>query len=135
MKASIAELVQRFQELKTVTVKLNYEVPAIALGQLSNEKLTQVYYIVQEALSNIIKHSKAKDAEITIKSTLRELIVIVSDNGIGFDLNDIKSNSFGLKSIKERASVADGTVIIKKNSNGTTITLTIPWEEFSNEKT
>lgn len=133
LKANITELVEKFQEWKTVLIKLNYEVPAIALGQLSNEKLTQVYYIVQEALSNVIKHSKATEAEVTIKSTLRELIVIISDNGVGVDLMSIKSDSFGIKSIKERASVADGTLAIKTNTMGTTITLTIPWEEFQND--
>lgn len=131
MKVSITELVEKFQGLKVVDITLEYKVPPVALGQLSNDKLTHVYYIVQEALSNIVKHSNATKASIVIKSTLRELIVIINDNGLGYDSSNVKSDSYGIKSIKERTALTEGRIIIKSNSNGTNITLTIPWEEYN----
>ena len=68
------------------------------------EKLN-IYRIVQECLTNVIKHSEASKVDIDIFSPNDEIIVVsVTDNGIGFDNANVHSG-FGLGTIKERAAV------------------------------
>ncbi len=91
------------------------------------------FRIIQEALSNIMKHSKAKDVLIKIEQTMDKLSIIVKDNGIGFEMNKSKRNSdvsgFGLIGMRERAELLNGKLdIISAPGEGTKIILTIPLE-------
>lgn len=91
------------------------------------------FRIIQEALNNIVKHSNAQDALIKIEQTPDKLHVIIKDNGIGFDMKNLKSKSgdsgFGLIGMKERAELLSGKLdIISTLGEGTRILLTIPLE-------
>ena len=61
----------------------------------------QIYRIIQEFLSNVIKHAKASNMLIHIRDTETSLAVILSDNGVGFD-NSILKKGMGLKNIDSR---------------------------------
>lgn len=84
-----------------------------------------IYRVIQEALNNVMKHSKASEFSVQVKNTHDKISVIVSDNGIGipnkyFDSNENKG--IGLFSIKERVENLGGT--LKINSilkEGTTL--------------
>jgi signal transduction histidine kinase/ligand-binding sensor domain-containing protein len=83
-----------------------------------------VFRIVQESVNNIIKHSRATSATITVKRNKDHVTLIVSDNGIGFDHH---RHGFGLTGIAERARILGGTLEVKSFSGtGTTINVTIP---------
>ncbi len=89
---------------------------------------TTIFRVYQESLTNILKHSKANmtEASLTLESGL--LVLIVSDNGIGFDVNNIlHKKSFGLLGIKERTLLLNGSFDIKAESGlGTILTIKIP---------
>lgn len=92
-----------------------------------------VFRIVQEALNNILKHSKAKNASVLLEGVQNKLNILLVDNGVGFDTKAIKmtksdlSGGFGLFSMKERVSLLEGEIsIVSQEGIGTKIKVSIP---------
>ena len=71
-----------------------------------------LFRIVQEALSNIAKHSHAQHAEIRLVYNSTVITLTISDDGRGFDPND-RGPGIGLQSMRERAELLDGCVVIE----------------------
>jgi signal transduction histidine kinase len=91
-----------------------------------------VYRVVQEALTNIRKHSEATRVDLFLDYTDTNVIVKIKDNGVGFDLADTLNNAIsvgnlGLLGMKQRVDMLGGTINIQtRHGKGTTITLTLP---------
>ncbi|OAT85269.1 GAF domain-containing sensor histidine kinase [Desulfotomaculum copahuensis] len=89
-----------------------------------------LYRILQEALSNVVKHAQATRAWISLDMTGKEILLTISDNGSGFTLNRGKrkqQDRLGLASMQERTSLLGGTFAIhSEKEQGTTITIRIP---------
>ncbi len=86
-----------------------------------------VYWIVREALHNIVKHARAKNVTIQIDSTDNRLIVSVHDNGIGFDPTAEFKGHIGLQTMRERCRQVSGTLTIDSDiGKGSTLSLTVP---------
>ncbi|MDP4182718.1 MAG: sensor histidine kinase [Bacillota bacterium] len=92
-----------------------------------------VFRIAQEALNNIKKHAKAKNSTINIEFLPDKLILSVSDDGIGFDSENIKvrhddiDGGFGLFSMRERVELLEGEFEINSRSGfGTRLSVMIP---------
>ncbi len=88
--------------------------------------------IIREGLNNVRKHSQASQVSIMLDRGIDQFIVVIEDNGIGFDNNDKKNNQmkFGLNIMKERASEIGARLNIKSAMGaGCRIELLIPmWE-------
>jgi signal transduction histidine kinase len=98
-------------------------------GLISSEKEVNVFRIIQECLSNSIKHSEAVSVKIKFKRIKNYLRFSIKDNGIGFDYPKEYNNpkSLGLKTIKERVKLLHGTLKIKSEKElGTTIKILFP---------
>jgi PAS domain S-box-containing protein len=67
-----------------------------------------LFRILQEALNNVARHAGAKRVGVTLASRKRSLLLLVGDDGIGFDTNVRKTDSFGLLGIRERAMMIGG---------------------------
>jgi len=97
---------------------------------IPNQVKVEIYKIIQEAITNIIKHSKAKKVEILLFQELNELKLIVIDNGYSNSLATLFSKNklgHGLKNIKERAESLFGEFSMKSTpNNGTELLVTIP---------
>ena len=87
-----------------------------------------VFRILQEALTNIGRHAKAKSVIVYVINNETEFILQITDDGIGIDTDLITENkTLGISGMKERADLLGGDLIIKGEKNtGTTIKLTIP---------
>jgi NarL family two-component system sensor histidine kinase LiaS len=86
-----------------------------------------LFRIIQEAMSNALRHSKANKMEIRIH--LRQDIVrlVIRDDGVGFELDDKKQTSYGLSNMKERVTEFGGSIqFITALNKGTRIEITIP---------
>ncbi|RYD52196.1 MAG: sensor histidine kinase [Sphingobacteriales bacterium] len=96
--------------------------------QLPPESELQLYRIIQESLSNVVKHAGAVAAKIRMTSQPGHLLVSVIDNGHGFDVAEMlaSKNAFGLHSIVARSQAMGGRAIITSGTEGTTITIDIP---------
>lgn len=99
-------------------------------AELSQEKATAVFRIYQEILTNAARHSQATSIETSMEKHGEDLILKVSDNGIGIKENDVSaSKSLGILGIFERAVVFGGNVKIEgAEGKGTTVTVSIPLE-------
>ncbi len=88
----------------------------------------EVYYVLREGLMNIVRHSHASQAVISLKLSEEELTGALSDDGVGFDLTAVtKSNGFGLTSMEERIKKLGGK-LLKHSSigKGTRISFALP---------
>jgi signal transduction histidine kinase len=91
-----------------------------------------LYCIVQEAVNNIKKHGQAKNVNILMAEDENELVLTISDDGCGFDVENMMANygsrkSYGLSSMEERASLSGGIMNIKSApGEGTTLNFRIP---------
>ena len=87
-----------------------------------------VYRMVQEALTNVVKHSGATTVSIRFARSPTALQATVTDDGRGFetDPNAIAPSHLGLHSIRERAAMLGGTVSVRSDATGTTILVDIP---------
>ncbi len=93
---------------------------------------TTIYRFVQEALTNAAKHAKASKVKVALNFDGNEAVVIVEDDGLGFDATTVKEESIdkkslGLSSMEERVSLVGGILQIKSFPHcGTTISIRIP---------
>jgi signal transduction histidine kinase len=93
---------------------------------LSDEKATSIYRIVQESLSNVLKHAQADQAIVTARKDHGFLEIQVEDNGIGFAKNNLESagHHFGLLGMRERARMIGAEMHIASQPGlGTTVTV------------
>lgn len=82
-----------------------------------------LYRVLQEALANIARHSEADRVGLSLTMTPSNVTLIIADNGRGFAVNDIPSNSYGLAGMKGRIEEVGGTLTVDSTiSAGTTIT-------------
>ena len=95
---------------------------------LDKELALCAYRVVQEALSNVIKHSGAVSARVQVRCRKHMLYVLVTDSGKGFSLDVAKHKGrLGLISMEERLRLANGKLIIRSRPNrGTQIEARIP---------
>ena len=91
------------------------------------------YRIVQEALTNLVKHSQANQVEVTLNYYDNVLYLVVKDNGIGFEKFG-HSKGFGLVGIRERLSQIKGNLEIRsKPGQGTELVVTIPIQKINDQ--
>ena len=97
-----------------------------------------IFYIFQEALSNVEKHAKAQEVKVFINWGKDNLTLTISDDGVGFDPQQIDhSKHFGMEIMQERIEMINGHIDIQSShSSGTEVTLFVPIvcsEEEANE--
>jgi len=109
----------------------------VHIGQLDHRRLpptieTTVYRIVQEALTNILKHSGATRVSLIVKRQNGEVLAIIEDDGRGFDLEAATyapgtGQQFGIEGMRERVALAGGRLDIETTpGSGTTVYVHIP---------
>lgn len=122
---SIKGLISKTKENK----QINIEFQLIENSQIkSTTSQITCYRVIQECLTNIVKHAKAENVNICLDIEPNYIKIKVNDDGIGFDMTEAKGkdNSFGLSSIKERIALMNGEVDITSTPDGTTINASIP---------
>jgi signal transduction histidine kinase/ligand-binding sensor domain-containing protein len=97
-----------------------------------------IYRIIQECINNVVKHSGAGQAELIIGKDLNSVLIIIRDNGKGFDAAggapETEEGGFGLKGMRERVNLLNGSMNMKSNEGGgTIITITLPIPKNLNE--
>jgi signal transduction histidine kinase len=111
-------------------------------ARLSPEIETVVYRVLQEALTNVLKHAQARHLSIVLEQRAKSLHIIIEDDGVGFvpDAVDSVDRSYdwklrsrpplGLSGIRERLSLVNGTMWIESTpGEGTTLFIKIPTQE------
>lgn len=87
----------------------------------------KIFNIINELVNNILKHSKATKGLIKIEQIEGNLQVVVSDDGIGFDVEDIQQKGgIGFNQIEARINVLNGLIKINSSNDGTRIFISVP---------
>jgi signal transduction histidine kinase len=129
LKNAVESMIEEVSE--TSSVQIHARLDDVS-GLLNERSETNIYRVIQEALHNVIDHSKATSASVLIMAVDGGVRVSVADNGVGFDerTNGTRTG-FGLSGIEERARILGGTVNISSaNGKGTLIDL---WVEATKE--
>ncbi|WP_227521519.1 MULTISPECIES: sensor histidine kinase [Bacillus] len=120
---AIEQLIEELERKTPITFHRNIE----TLNTLSNATEDHLFRIIQEALANILRHADASEVDIEIHEKNDYVYIFISDNGIGFELNQQKLASYGLQTMRERCEEIGGTFEIKsKQGEGTHIEIHIP---------
>jgi signal transduction histidine kinase len=94
---------------------------------LSRDSYVAIYRTVQEALTNIGKHSQARSVSVDIRKDESKILFSIADDGVGFDLKGPEEMGLGLATMRGRAQMLGGALDIQAlDGRGTRITLTIP---------
>jgi signal transduction histidine kinase len=108
-------------------VDVNLQMSGDEFERLPDRHRTCVYRAVQEALTNCVRHARARSINVTVTSDRPYLNVSVTDDGIGFDAARRRAG-LGLRGIEERVKELQGTMnIARVESGGTTLTIRLPW--------
>jgi signal transduction histidine kinase len=122
--AALERLVETFSESSGIRAQLE--------ARIGNERLpaeveTTVYRIVQEALTNVVKHAEATEVSILLVRRDGTLTAVVEDDGGGFDPATVRSDSFGVEGMRERVALHDGRLTVESTpGSGTTLRVEIP---------
>ncbi|MFD0896196.1 sensor histidine kinase [Loigolactobacillus binensis] len=119
-------IIQLLKELTTkIQLKIQWDINDV---QLTSGVEDNLFRIVQELLSNTLRHSQAKSLEVYLKQVEQMVVLKVVDDGVGFDMQ--KSNhagSYGLNNIRERTASIGGTAkIISFPKQGTSVEIRVP---------
>jgi two-component system, NarL family, sensor histidine kinase DevS len=95
--------------------------------QISDDAATAVYRIVQEALTNVVKHAEARHVSILLTRKNERVVAVIEDDGHGFDPAEGGGEGSGIQSMRERVQLVDGLLTIESGSGaGTTLVAEVP---------
>ncbi len=118
LPAAIEWLTEEIQKRTDISIELINLPENISLEE--HLSIT-IFRIIQESLTNIVRHSKATKVKISLEESGRDLLINVKDNGIGIPVKKISdSNSLGLIGIRERVRPWNGLLEIKSEDNAGT---------------
>jgi signal transduction histidine kinase len=85
--------------------------------------------ICREALHNVVRHSRADRVDIVLEVAAGAMVLLITDNGRGFDPAALRPGHFGMQSMRERAAVVGGTLdIVSADGVGTQVRVCVPRE-------
>ncbi len=140
----LESLIKDFIQLKEKDVDFEIifenQIPTLQQGKASKKKIAQIYYILQEAVTNAAKHSNASKLWIRLTGEYDNLTMEIEDNGSGFDQGVInnedllkrkeeasKGTKLGLEIMKDRAEEIGGKLQINSQKTGTAVRLDLKW--------
>jgi signal transduction histidine kinase len=102
--------------------------------RLAPEAETVLYRIVQESLTNIIKHASARRVSITLVRKGASAVVVVEDDGSGFDPDEIRDGALGIAGMRERVALVGGKLTLESAPGaGTTLVAEVPASDSAGE--
>jgi signal transduction histidine kinase len=121
---ALEALVETFSEATGIGVDLE--------AQLGDERLpteveTTLYRIVQEALTNIVKHAQASKVSVLLVRRPGSVTAVIEDDGDGFRVDDVRDDAAGLIGMRERLALHDGRLTVESSpESGTTLAIEMP---------
>jgi signal transduction histidine kinase len=119
LAAALERLAQTFSETTGMHVELETQ---LGEERLPAEVETTLYRIVQEALTNIVKHAEATRVSILLVRKATTATVVIEDDGRGFDTDDVRAEGMGLVGMRERVELHEGRLTVESTpTSGTTL--------------
>jgi signal transduction histidine kinase len=120
---ALERLVETFGDTAGTEIQLEAQ---LGRERLPAEVETTIYRIVQEALTNIVKHADARKASILLLRRGGMAMTVIEDDGAGFDTSAVREDSLGLVGMRERAALLGGRLTVESSASGTTLAVEIP---------
>jgi signal transduction histidine kinase len=122
---ALERLVQTYSETTGIAVEL--EAAGIGEQRLPAELETTLYRIVQEALTNVVKHADATKVSVLLVRREGSVTAVIEDDGRGFDPGNTREDRLGLLGMRERVELHDGRLKIEAaEGSGTTLAVEMP---------
>jgi signal transduction histidine kinase len=122
--AAVEHLVQTFSEATAIRVDLEAQ---LGEKRLPAEVETTLYRIVQEALTNIVKHAEASTVSVLLVRRNAGATVVVEDNGQGFDPTGLREEGMGIVGMRERVELHEGRLTVESTpGSGATLVAEVP---------
>jgi signal transduction histidine kinase len=127
LAVAIDALLDRHRNQDHLAIDAELAIPDPQIGQprLTADLETTVYRLLQEALTNVVKHSGARHVRVAVIIDTGAVSLEVHDDGTGFPV-DAQTSGFGLTGMRERVSLASGTLQIDSGENGTRVRARLP---------
>lgn len=121
---ALDRLVETFSEATGIGVDLEAQ---LGDDRLPSEVETTLYRIVQEALTNIVKHAHARKASVLLIRRAGTVTAVIEDDGDGFRVADVRDDAAGLIGMRERLALHDGRLTVESSpESGTTLVVEVP---------
>lgn len=124
---------QLFDELETVLV---WTVPKHWPVEPSTLQCLTLYRVLEEALTNIVKHSEATQVTVVFNTLNQTLVLSIQDNGVGFDVEAVNRSGFsvGMRSMQARMARLGGHIVVTSEKNNTLIRASLPLHTQDQER-
>jgi signal transduction histidine kinase len=119
---ALERLAETFSEQTGIEVSFETDLPD---QRLRSELETALYRIVQEGLTNVLKHARAEKVEVLVERRNGAIRAEIRDDGVGFRPEQIREEALGLSGIRERIALLNGRFDVRSGSHGTGTTLTV----------
>ncbi|WP_297987768.1 sensor histidine kinase [Anoxybacillus sp.] len=124
---TLKKYLQTIEEYHKTTITFTY---TGEVKRLSNRFEVAVFRLVQEAVQNALKHAEATTIQVKMELKQDSLVIVVKDDGKGFNPNEKKEKAFGLMGMRERIEWLEGKLhIYSQLGRGTIVTMHIPLEK------
>lgn len=124
LEAAVEWLVEGFRSRAGITCELQIDLGDV---ELDGTLAIAIFRLVQESLTNIVRHAQATRVDIKLKLERQALRLLIEDDGIGFEVGAGRPRSFGLLGMRERALALDGQFNVNSRPGaGTAISAVIP---------
>jgi signal transduction histidine kinase len=121
---ALERLAETFAEQTSVDVHLE---AALGDSRLPGEAETALYRIVQEALTNVVKHANARTVSVVLTRKGEGVVVVIEDDGRGFDPSADHAEGLGLLGMRERSALVGGRLSVESAPDrGTTVAVEVP---------
>jgi PAS domain S-box-containing protein len=128
LEAAIRRYADEFSAMHHIELEL--ELTESELSSLTENEHIHVYRIIQEALTNVARHSQADRVSIKFRYVDAELLITIRDNGLGFSpscADQDPSHHLGIEGMRERAGILGGTLgVVSVPQEGVTVHLRLP---------
>jgi len=127
LRSGIEALLERQRVSSGISIEADLELPVASVRPERLEEAVEIaaYRIVQEALTNVVKHARATRVRVQVRESDGHLEVDVQDDGVGFDPASVAAG-FGLAGMRERVALADGTLTVEAGDGGTHVRARLP---------
>jgi signal transduction histidine kinase len=124
LEPALERLTQLVAARSDLSIHLSVSVPDDALA---SDQETAIYRIVQEALTNIVKHAHANQVSVVVTATDGTIRTVIEDDGDGFNVDTVRDGALGLVGMRERVMLLGGRFAIESTTGGgTTLVLELP---------
>jgi signal transduction histidine kinase len=103
---------------------------------LTDEMETSIYRIVQESITNVIRHAQASYVDVILEWQDEKILIVIEDDGVGIDMQKARETGhLGLIGMQERAEMLGGKMLMDSTPQvGTTLVVEIPYDNSNPDR-